>query len=50
MIIDTDRLMTQSEYARKIGCTAGYVTKLIKEGKVNYVRIKGSTLIVETDE
>ena len=46
MIIDTDKLMTQSEYARKVGCTAGYVTQLIKKNKVKYVEIKGSTLII----
>ena len=38
-------LLTQAEYARKIGVTTARVNQMIKEGKLTTVLINGATLI-----
>lgn len=38
-------LFTQTEYAKKIGKSTAWVSKLIKERKVSTVTVNGATLI-----
>lgn len=46
MIVDTDRLITPSEYARSINVSPAAVTKMMNEGRVESVQIKGGRLVV----
>ncbi len=38
-------LYTQSAYAKKIGVSAPYVSKLVKDGKIDTLHVNGSVLI-----
>jgi len=43
--IDRTKLITPSEYAKLKGVTAAAVTKMMNEGRVQVVTIKGGRLI-----
>lgn len=43
--IDTDKLITKSEYAKKIGVTPAAVQKQIDTGRVTIIVAKGTELI-----
>jgi predicted transcriptional regulator len=45
-LIDPDRLVTPSEYAKLIGVTPAAVTKQMKTGKVNVIEIIGGKIII----
>jgi len=44
--IDRRKLITKSEYAKLIGVTPAYVTRLAKNGDVKTIKIKGAELIL----
>ena len=39
IIIDTSKWITQAEKAKQRGCTIQYINKLIKQGKLNALRL-----------
>lgn len=43
--VDRTKLITQSEYAKKLGLTRGAVNHMIRDKRVKTVPIKGATLI-----
>lgn len=43
--VDRTRLVTPSEYAKMIGVTKAAVTKMMNEGRVKVITIKGGRLI-----
>ena len=43
--IDRTKLMTQAEYAKKVGLTRGAVNHMIRDKRVKTVEIQGATLI-----
>lgn len=43
--IDRTKLITQAEYARKIGKTRAWVNQQVKEGKLKIVKIEGAILV-----
>ncbi len=47
VLIDTKRLWTISEYAKKIGVTRKTLYSWIEEKKLKSVRVNGTTLIIE---
>ena len=44
--IDIRKLITKSEYAKLIGVTPAYVTRLAKNGDIKTVKIIGAELIL----
>ena len=46
VVIDTKRLYTKSEYAKKMDMTRVTVDKYIQEKKIKAVKINGTTLII----
>jgi excisionase family DNA binding protein len=44
--VDKTKLITQTEYAKMMGITPPAVSKMIREGRVKFVRIKGANLIL----
>ncbi len=45
--VDRTKLITPSEYARKVGVTPAAVNRMMREGRVKVVEIKGARLILE---
>jgi len=43
--VDRTKLITQSEYAKKIGKTPARVSQMIKAGQIRTVTIKGAVLV-----
>lgn len=43
--VDRTKLMTQSAYAKKMGCSPAYVNAEIKRGNIKTVKIEGATLV-----
>jgi DNA-binding XRE family transcriptional regulator len=43
--VNRDKLMTQAEYAKKIGVTRAAVSLMVKEKRVPFIEIKGAKLI-----
>ena len=43
--IDRSKLITPSEYAKLKGVTPAAVTRMMKEGRVTVIKIKGGKLI-----
>jgi len=44
--IDQTKLITQKEYAKMIGVSPPAVSRMIREGRVKVVRIRGARLIL----
>jgi len=44
--VEVEKLWTQAEYARKIDKSRVWVNKLVKDGTLKSVKIKGATLVV----
>jgi hypothetical protein len=45
--VDRTKLITQAEFARKIGKTRAWVNQKVKAGELKTVEIKGAVLILE---
>ena len=43
--IDRTKLITQSEYAKKVGLTKGRISQKVKAGELKTIKIEGATLI-----
>ena len=46
MLIETDRLVSQSTYATMINKSRQWVSQMIKEEKIEYIRIDGTPYII----
>lgn len=44
-VVEVSRLITQSEYAKKLGVTPAAVTKMIYTKRVKTVTVKGTVLV-----
>ena len=44
--VDKTKLITQTEYAKLKGVTPQAVTRMIREGRVKVVKIRGANLIL----
>ena len=47
IIIDTKRLWTKSEFAKKFGHSRATIDKWIEEKRLKAVRVNGTTLIIK---
>jgi len=46
IVIDTDKWITQAEKAKDKGCSIQYINKLIKQGKINALRLPELNLVL----
>lgn len=44
--VDRTKLITQSEYAKKVKKTKGAINHMIRDNRIKYVEIQGATLIL----